>query len=141
MTLNNGLVQNSDKGHVYSYNNSNRVVKVETDYDTTTAIWDGDKLVSISYDGHDNTLTYKESCKKGYFPFTTSLIEDNYDAILVAHPELVGTRTNQLPASRTWEDENETATFSYEFDKDGYISKIKAKSPDGSTQIYTLTWQ
>ena len=141
LSLKNGLAQNSDKDHVYSYNNSNRLAKVKTSYETTTAIWDGDKLVSISEDGHDITLTYKESCKKGYFPFTASLIEGSYDDIFMAHPELVGTRTTQLPASQTWEDENETATYSYEFDKDGYISIIKGKSSSGSTQIITLTWQ
>ena len=55
-------------------------------------------------------------------------------------------RTNQLPSSITWTyndyyngTESETTTLTYEFDKDGYISKIKA--PGEETFTYTLTWE
>ena len=142
-TLKNGLVQ-SDELHTYSYNKSNRLVKVETSYSTATAIWDGDKLMSISDDdGDDRTFAYEKTCKKGNFPFAANMIDDC--ELFIAHPEIVGSLTTQLPASLTeidgYSGDKETATFAYEFDKEGYISKITAKATDGSTETYTLTWE
>ena len=152
LTLNNGLVQNSnldDENGVFTYNNSNRFIKYssKSKYDTCSAIWDGDKLVSISNYDNEATLTYSSSCKKGYFPFIATMITYDADAILfMAHPEIAGMRTNQLPTSITWTDNygSETSTFTYEFDKEGYISKIVGEETfDGSTETYTytLTWQ
>ena len=142
-TLKNGLVQ-SDERHTYSYNKSNRLVKVETDYSTTTAIWDSDKLMSISYedDEETKTFTYEKSCKKGFFPFAANMIDDC--ELFIAHPEIAGSLTTQLPANITETSKNhgsEKAILTYEFDKDGYISKILIKAADGSTETYTLTWQ
>ena len=50
--------------------------------------------------------------------------------------------TKQLPASLEtfndkYEEEYSYITFAYEFDEDGYISKVKAD--DNST--FTLTWE
>ena len=150
-TLKNGLVQ-SDESHTYSYNNSKKLVQVKTDYYTTTAIWDGDKLVSISEDDgseSEATLTYGKSCKKGYFPFAANMIDDC--ALYIAHPEIAGGRTTQLPTGITWTyrgyggTEIETSTLEYEFDKEGYITKITGKETDSdgatSTYTYTLTWE
>ena len=73
--------------------------------------------------------------------------------LFMAHPEIAGMRTTQLPTSITWthtddysgKTDSETSTMEYEFDKEGYISKIigKETDSDGSTDtyIYTLTWQ
>ena len=47
--------------------------------------------------------------------------------LYVAHPELIGVRTSQLPTTITTTDkwgDSESENISYEFDKDGYISKI-----------------
>ena len=159
LTLNNGLVRNSnldDENGVFTYNNSNRFIKYssKSKYETCSVIWDGEKLVSISDYDHEATLTYSSSCKKGYFPFIATMITSDSEAILfMAHPEIAGMRTNQLPASITWthtddysgKTDSETSTMEYEFDKEGYISKIigKETDSDGSTDtyIYTLTWQ
>lgn len=152
LTLKNGLVQSSDlddEDRIFTYNSSNRLIKSTAKYEdeTFSAIWDGDKLVSISEYENDAILTYGTSCKKGYFPFIATLMTYDGDAALfMAHPEIAGMRTNQLPTKITWTDNygSEISTLTYEFDKEGYISKIVGEEIfNGSTETYTytLTWQ
>ncbi len=143
--LNDKLVRNSDNGDSFLYNSSNRFAKGIYEYDyVVTAIWDGDKLVSISREYDDVTLKYGNSCQKGYFPFIATMIQDNHELSLLsmAHPEIAGLRTSQLPTSVTITDDYSTdhSTITYEFDKEGYISKIKVKESAGSS-TYTLTWK
>ena len=141
--LNDKLVRNSDNGDTFSYNSSNKFAKGIYEYDyVVTTIWDGDKLVSISRDEENVTLKYGNSCQKGYFPLIATMIQDNpeFCLLFMAHPEIAGLRTSQLPTSVTITDdysgETETSTITYEFDKEGYISKIKT-----SSSTYTLTWK
>ena len=145
-TLKNGLVQSyvdeyDDKG-TYSYNSSNRLIKAEfTDHlgYTVNAVWDKDKLVSVNInDTYVAILTYGETCKKGYFPLISNIIELG-DVLFMAHPEIAGMRTNQLP--NTYSPEDEEFSLTYEYDKEGYISKIKMKNEDGDSETYTLTWK
>ncbi len=147
--LNDQLVRNSDDGDSFLYNSSNRFAKgiYGSNY-VVTATWDGDKIVSISRseNGYKEDLTFKygNSCKKGYFPLIAMTIQDNREFCLLfmAHPEIAGMRTSQLPTSSTVTEDNlgETETITYEFDKEGYISKIKTKDSYGSA-TYTLTWK
>ena len=151
-TLKNGLVQSyvdddNDKG-TYSYNSSNRLIKAAfTDHYgyTVNAVWDKDKLVSVNISDEygsytPSILTYGETtCKKGYFPLISNIIE--LGAVLfMAHPEIAGMRTNQLPNTYLYEDDEEFS-LTYEYDKEGYISKIKMKNEDGDSDTYTLTWK
>jgi YD repeat-containing protein len=125
LTLENGLVQNSSKGNTFTYNSSNRILK----YSSNDAIWDKDKLMSVG----NYTLTYGDCCKKGYFPLVPFMMFDYYkDPILLylAHPEIVGMRTKQLPTGMNGR------TLSYEFNKEGYISKVNMGGVE-----YTLTWE
>lgn len=148
-TLKDGLVQDwmSDNySGTYSYNNSNRLIKAEfTSKDwTINAVWDKDKLVSVktsdTYGPYTSSiLTYGEtSCKKGYFPLISNIIELE-EVLFMAHPEIVGIRTNQLP--NTYSPYDEEISMTYEYDKEGYISKIKMKNEDGDSDTYTLTWK
>lgn len=149
-TLKDGLVQSyvdddNDKG-TYFYNNSNRLIKAEfTSKDwTINAVWDKDKLVSVKtsdkYGSYPSSiLTYGETCKKGYFPLISNIIELE-EVLFMAHPEIAGMRTNQLPNTYLYEDDEEFS-LTYEYDKEGYISKIKLKDNDGNTDTYTLTWK
>ena len=144
LTLKNGLIQSSDTGETFVYNNSNRLLRVEDRTDTTIAIWDDDKLMFIysPEEGWDNTLTYGNTCKKGYIPLIVCWIDANFDEILFeAHPEIVGMRTTQLPATVTKEYINRKINITYEFDKEGYISKIISKLTDGSIETCAITWQ
>lgn len=145
-SLKDGLVQSyvdddNDKG-TYSYNSSNRLIKAEyTRKDwTIDAVWDKDKLVSVNTnDTYVAILTYGETCKKGYFPLISNIIELE-EVLFMAHPEIVGIRTNQLPNTYSYEDDEEIS-LTYEYDKEGYISKIKMKNEDGESETYTLTWK
>ena len=70
--------------------------------------------------------------------------------LYLGHPELIGLRIKQLPKSvtstRTSRSNtiNETTNFSYEFDKEGYISKMIIENiyeGESSTNTFTLTWE
>ena len=106
----------------------------------TSTIWDDDKLVEITDANSGSTvktITYGKTCNKGYCPLVPSIIGlcdyflDASDAsemgLYVAHPELIGARTSQLPTTITTTDQwgdSESENISYEFSEDGYISKI-----------------
>ena len=146
-TLKNGLIQSCDDGTTFTYNNSNRLIKYEepgykSTY-TTTAIWDGDKLMSISDEDDDYTYTYGETCKKGFCPSFAVMIYDDFYGLFYVHPELLGARSNHLPATETckYGNEIETETFTYNFDKEGYVSKIIVKLMDGATETCSITWE
>ena len=141
LTLENGLVQEMNPYKaVYSYNSANRLVEM-TDIDDygIDANWNNDKMVAVSSfemrrnKKNEQTLTYATSCSKGYSPYIALFMEDMSEspALFMAHPELAGIRTTQLPASRTFVDyksmDSFTDTYTYEFDKDGYISKINLR--------------
>ncbi len=143
-TLKDGLVQDwmsDNHSGIYSYNSSNRLIKAEFTHHlgyTVNAVWDKDKLVSVDTSDTDAILTYGETCKKGYFPLISNIIELG-DVLFMAHPEIAGMRTNQLPNTDSPYDEEISMT--YEYDKEGYISKIKMKNEDGDSDTYTLTWK
>lgn len=166
-SLKNGLVHSWNK--TLTYNQSNRPIKLVPEQGgyEVTFIWDGDKLVSASevkndyqYGYTDNaTLTYEKTCQKGYSPlFVGNLGVDDY--LFMAHPELLGARTNQLPAnvssSRVHNNvggvnSSSSYTFDYELDNSGYISKIHRdgyyvnhsgeEERVNSSYTYTLTWE
>ena len=41
----------------------------------------------------------------------------------------------------TYSPDDEEFSLTYEYDKEGYISKIKMKNEDGDSDTYTLTWK
>ena len=137
-TIENGLVLKctcEDEVYYYSYDNTGRWNKDMT--------WDGDKLI-LEYKG-DNKYKYNYTgltCKKGYLPnFNVG------EPLFIAHPELVGIQTKLLPTSATYTNfidpsiAGGTVNYKYEFDSEGYISKITEKYDDGETVTYTLTWE
>ena len=148
LTIENGLVKlekSSDDSAIFSYNQSNRIVKIG---DATTIDWNTDKLTSItSTNGWNKSLIYDKSCKKGYFPFIADMIGGKNKLLFMAHPEIVGMKTSQLASTmtRTYNygasgNRTEITHFNYEFDNEGYISKISGEV-DGSAYTYTLTWK
>lgn len=149
--LDKGLIERMDVNSgdynnycIMTYNQAKRLVKGEEkdDYEVN-AIWDGDKLMSISEDGYETTFVYQETQNKGYFPFYSMLMDIiECDVLYMAHPELCGMRTTQLPASWTITNRNETETMNatYEFNKDGYISKMNIKTGDG-VNTFVLDWE
>lgn len=118
----------------YTYNIEGRLVD--------GLVWEGDKLISmVGWSDYEVTYTYNNTtCKSGYYP----LFVEN--SLFMAHPEIFGMKTNQLPISCKGvpgghiQAEEFTETYEYEFDAEGYISKIIVKTGSGGTYSYTLTW-
>ena len=150
LTLEDNFVQNEEgigDGYIYyTYNSSKRLTDIlyVADYESEleTFQWDGDKIMSISGEDYKISFAYKQTCKRGYFPLFDYFFGWNDHPLYDAHPELIGIRTKQLPESITYnysENDNGTITCSYEFDTEGYITKIIMK--DGNEiETYTLTW-
>lgn len=158
-TIENGLIRSAKmtrdsytENYTYTYF-SNRIERIDLksgeSKNYTEVAWDGDKLTKISesYSGSstaDKTtkLTYSQTCSKGYCPLLPQMINSHspYDLLHMAHPELIGARTTQLPSSVNVSDNNnnnnDSYNITYEIGKDGYISKM---SRDGYT--VTLIWE
>ena len=141
LTIKNGLVQSLDD-EVVSYNSKGRY--------NETVTWDNDKLVYEQTGDIDYRYTYKGViCQKGYFPLWGNLLGGIIEGLFTAHPELVGIRTQQLPANAICakhyidsSKEGLATTYEYEFDNEGYITKITIQdSAEGSVSTYTLTWE
>lgn len=166
-TIKNGLVYSEDSEQIKDYNicrynQFNRLIKYEKEDQSIihNLLWDGDKLISVTEtmssdygSTSDITFTYEKTCKKGFNPDWVNMVGvGSSDWLYCAHPELLGLRTKQLPKSATrnmtYNDtgykSSHTAHFSYEFDKDGYISKItiiETYEGETSTDTYLLTWE
>ena len=150
LTIENGRVQNEEgieDGYIYyTYNSANRLTDIlyVADYESQLESfqWDGDKIISISGEDYKISFTYKQMCNKGYFPLFDHFCGWNDHKLYEAHPELIGIRTKELPASITYNDSdgyNQTTTCSYEFDTEGYITKIIMEEGN-EIETYTLTW-
>lgn len=160
--LENGLVQKeycSSFEFPYTYNSSKKLIENRAPFNMThddipvTYAWNGDKLMSISYTdysaGNHLHKTYKfqygeDSCKKGYFPLWPYISVINSYELCMAHPEIMGVRTKQLPTGLICLDENGycySSSYTYEYDQDGYISKITETYEDGDIIDYILTWK
>lgn len=130
IALENGRIKGNSDDETFIYNSSNRITKYVGKYDTATITWDGDKIVSMySYMGA-MTFTYGETCKKGYCPIIPYLMFQ-YDGLSLAHPELFGARSKQLPTMVGG------ILLTYEFDKEGYITKIYLNN----SNPMILTWE
>ena len=162
MTLVDGLIlrgeSSEDDGcmYLFAYNSSNKLSTVEHShkdgYDTsiTDFYWEGNKFVKYEYtDGYyDEEVQVKYSGKtcKGYFPLWGMTIEDDCYTLL-AHPELLGFRSNYLPSQIISQTDYSkyVSNISYTLDKDGYIKTCTiSTSEDGEydeTVIYTFEWE
>lgn len=97
--------------------------------------------MSISSEESDNTFMYDGKTCKGFLPPCTAMFHMDTDGefLFTAHPEIAGMLTNQLPSARICD--GEKTTFTYEFDKDGYVSKIIEEGEDNEVKTIHLTWQ
>ena len=131
VALENGRVKSNSDNESFTYNRSNRITQYVGKYDSASITWDGDKVVSLSsYIGSNLKFVYGEPCKKGYCPLISYLIFE-YNSLSMAHPELYGARSRQLPTMIGG------ILLTYEFDDEGYITKIYLNQ---STPMI-LTWE
>ena len=150
--LSEGLIRSKNysdgTGHNFSfgYDSSNRLIQ----FDDQMISWDNDKLTSIKVDDevywYHKLFTYGTTpAANGYSPLATFSVTG--EALILTHPELAGLKTNKIPLTEiTLPNElNQQKNFEYEFDKDGYISKIneiitQAEGESWSTE-YTIVWE
>ena len=130
----------------FAYNSSKQLTAYQRsssryDYsDTRTLTWDNGKVTKITDEDGISEITYGNQTCKGYFPFMVTMVEDDFK-VMLAHPELVGMRTNQLPEqifnkytdkSEYYDEyyketckyeytDEETTKFDYTLNKDGYL--------------------
>lgn len=128
----------------YTYNTNNRLYNA----DGFDFLWEGDKLItakSNKYPKEAFEYSYSgKTCKKGYFPFYP-LMSIVGRKLFLAHPELVGFKTKQLPDKLIDTYRSFTPSyysFTYELDGEGYLKKCIAKEEwtyDYSSETYTKT--
>ena len=157
--LNNGLVIDyyDDKNE---YNSSNQLISV---YDGAILFtWENKLLTKIEgNNGRYAKIYYGNNNCKGYFPLMAQIIFSTigYDisyfighyGLYIAHPELTGIRTTQLPNKIVETDENEEveSNLGYTFSNDGYIESCTIRKTttysDGrivsENIVYTFKWQ
>ena len=164
-SLTDGLVrtgsETDDKNYSFAYNSSKQLTTYQygSKYSssTRTLSWENDRVTKIVYsDNHDDDeiseITYGNQTCKGYFPLMALMVEDDFKTML-AHPELVGMRTTQLPDQsynkevekgehyddyfkETFKYENiseETVKFTYKLNSDGYLESLTTVETDIET--------
>lgn len=156
-SLTDGLVRTGSEtngtNYSFAYNSSKQLTTYQYSdkyYSSTrTLTWENGKVTKITYNKDISEITYGNQTCKGYFPFMVTMVEDDFK-VMLAHPELVGLRTTQLPSQinskgNNWEDKEE---YTYKFDKDGYVETCTAtyKRLDNNetrteTTIYTFKWE
>lgn len=143
------------KDYNYTYDSKGRLMHYRASVSDITCEWEGDKLVSaLNIDIHgDHKYKYGNiSCVKGYCPII--VWNNTQEVITLAHPERVGLITTHCPVSVDYYSEffdepvSYCYVYEYEFDDEGYITKIKETQKDKNNKdeimgvrIFTLTWE
>lgn len=155
-SLTDGLVRSGSESdgrdYSFAYNSSKQLITYqygdEYDSNTRTLTWENGKVTKITYNKDISEIVYSNQTCKGYFPLMALMVEDDFK-LMIAHPELIGMRNNQLPSQTTykegnWEDKEE---YTYKLNKDGYvesctvISKRSGYNTDTYTTTYTFKWE
>lgn len=144
----NNLIRNSTVYKTkFTYYDNNKLKEVRaqmsdhSNYYTISLKWDGDKICGYSYSG--------KTCK-GFNPviFESDIFYGN--EWLIACPELIGVKSNQLPDGYKYKDDNNTeAKITYEFDSEGYVTEFtiqfyhdgEPSTNEWETWKYKLTWK
>jgi len=142
-TLQNGLIQNE-----FTYNEARR----PKEYMGTTIMWDDDKMNRISTPYQDGNTTrydftayyYNENGKvcNGFNPIIPIILGDK--DLLIAHPELAGMRTTQLPTHYTDQDVlggMSQGTYNYKFDSENYVKECTISEKSRIMKVYSMTWE
>lgn len=162
LSFSEGLVRSSAKAEVSLLYETEENISHLVKAGSTVYTWDGNRLLTAGKSHYSYT---GKTCKgfnpilPYYFCFDTFYHTDDYDSykFLIATPELMGFRTNELPDKReetnNWTYGNVTDSFQYTLDKEGYIEKCKVirvregKNGRGEyisstdTTTYTLKWK
>lgn len=168
-SLTEGLVRTSKNDYgtdTYAYNSSNQLIVIKEtnnrgdDEDTNNYTWNNGSITKYTYNnkGYEPSVyeyTYSGKTCKGWCP---NIEDEAWEAIdngliFIAHPELVGMRTTQLPDQcynksiskgeyyddtfkETYKYESiseETAIYTYKLNSDGYVESLTVKETDVET--------
>lgn len=133
------------------YNPSKQLKELKINYSNGTAesfycTWNKkNQITEIELDGMQLKISYANKTCKGNSPISTMICEwlDFEDPLFIAHPELVGINTNQLPkeaiAINPEDGEQYKYSFEYELSNDGYVNSLKVKY-EGEGIVETITW-
>ena len=132
----------------YSFNfeyNDNRLLTkyYQSEIGNQILTWDGYKLLKSDSDNpymENMAFEYDTKTCNGYNPLVVFYYNNVFTPI-IAKPELLGLRTNQLP--KTVKEGDDNISFTYEFYEDGYIKKCEEiyAGEEYEKSIYTLTWE
>ena len=125
-------------------------ISFEWNDDRMTFVRDGTATTAGSV--YDISYTYKSNIvTEGYNPLIPMELSDKDNGFFMAHPELAGVSSQRLPDSSVRRDWMGyfcyvwTYDYAYEFDEDGYVTKIIASyAVNGVEQtpiIYTMVWE
>lgn len=142
----------------FAYNSSKQLTTYQYgdkyESSTRTLTWENGKVIKIAYDKEISEITYGSQTCKSYFPFMVTMVEDDFK-VMLAHPELVGLRTTQLPIQSYSKDGDyeTTSKLTYKLDKDGYLESCIENSTgsldttppttkaNSYTTTYTFKWE
>ena len=174
--LQNGLVKKSycisegnffvSDEYVYAYTALNRLKSKKAKDCGSTLEWSGDAITKVFNDEYytNGEVDYRDmiipsykgnqTCK-GYLPLACMF--HYYEDLCIAHPELFGLSTNLCPSSlheiaesSSHPDENGTLdhTFTYKFDKEGYVIRCEMQTVEKSgtdtysyLQVFDFVWE
>ena len=139
----------------FTYDASDRLTGFVGFVSAISLTWDGDKMMSMrdaALTGSLSVLTYTyepDIMTKGHNPLIALELTTNY--LFMAHPELAGISSQYLPSGRVRKDVMTDSQYTwisdytYEFDKDGYVTKIidtcEINGEDAGDTVYALTWE
>ena len=111
--------------------------------------WNNDNIVKLISDRGLYDITYTNNENKNLSFALLAGIEDFMldSPLFYVHPELGGIKTKNLVEKITYNENSETTSYSktysysYEFDKDGYVTRIKIIESDGDESGFKLYWE
>lgn len=159
-SINDGLIRSgSESGgrdYSFAYNSSKQLTTYQYSNErysnSRTLIWENGKVTKMTYEKDEpSTITYGNQTCKGFFPLMVLMVEDDFK-LMLAHPELVGMRTTQLPTQINSKDDyyETTEKYTYTLNKDRYVEsctmiytekRLDTNETDTSTDIYTFKWE
>ncbi len=164
-TFKNGLITHTSRSEginlrntAFIYNSNKQLIKLDSgEHGYTSYTWHGEKLAKrtsiYKHNSNDEVIyefSYSGKTCKGYFPIMVWYVND-LCPLMIAHPELVGMRCNQLPDQICYKEKyyEEIAKYTYTFDNDGYIESCTEESFYKNfnetwtpyTRIFTFTWE
>ncbi len=161
----------AESKYMFTYNSSHRLRTCSRW--NTSVNWEDDRLTKYEIiDEGTSNYSYKyggKACKGYSVSIAISIYYLFGEELFLAHPELIGCRSNQLPDEEHYTRESEysdgysswsDSLYSYTFDEDGYVTKMVTTwtsgsnhvSPSGTTHdsdedtetdtyTYTFTWE